>query len=62
MRETHLRNGAASFEVDAWTEWAGADLDASRAAISDGRARAREWCHVEKGKISRANVKILTNV
>ena len=48
MRETHLRNGAASFEVDAWTEWAGADLDASRAAISDGRARAREWCHVEK--------------
>jgi len=48
MRGTHLRNGAASFEVDAWTEWAGAELDASRAAISDGCARAREWCHVEK--------------
>ena len=51
MRGTHLRNGAASFEVDAWTEWAGADLDASRAAISDGCARAREWCHVDPKRV-----------
>ena len=28
-RETHLRNGAASFGVEAWIERAGADMEAS---------------------------------
>jgi hypothetical protein len=28
-RETHLRNGAASFDVEAWIERAGADMEAS---------------------------------